>query len=133
MPLKKFTFLKILILLNSSLFYAQDIKEEIIVTGTLNPNLEVSSSVLQFTDTDLKTRGVFRIEDFLNNLTIIDPFNSSLQSNNSIGISTISIRGLGGDRSLVLVDGTRIAPGTSFNGRNEQDLNDIPLELVKKN
>ena len=31
-----------------------------------------------------------------------------------------------------MVDGTRIAPGTSFNGRNEQDLNDIPLELVKK-
>ena len=132
MPLKKFTFLKILFLLNSSIFYAQDIKEEITVTGSLNPNLEVSSSVFQFTDTDLKNRGTFRIEDFLNKLTIIDPSNSSLQSNNSIGISTISIRGLGGDRSLVLVDGTRIAPGTSFNGRNEQDLNDIPLELVKK-
>ena len=72
MPLKKFTFLKILFLLNSCTFYAQDIKEEIIVTGTLNPNLEVPSAVLQFTDTDLKIRGVFRIEDFLNNLTIID-------------------------------------------------------------
>ena len=68
MPLKKFTFLKILFLLNSSIFYAQDIKEEIIVTGSLNPNLEVSSSVFQFTDTDLKKRGTFRIEDFLNNL-----------------------------------------------------------------
>ena len=55
-----------------------------------------------------------------------------MQSNNSIGISTISIRGLGSDRSLILVDGTRIAPGTSFNGKNEQDLNDIPLELIKK-
>ena len=33
---------------------------------------------------------------------------------------------------MILVDGIRIASGTSFNGKNEQDLNDIPLELIKK-
>ena len=132
MSLNKYFFLKLLFFINASLIFTQDFKEEIIVTGSLNTNLEVTNSVFEFSDSDLKKSGVFRIEDFLNELPIIDPSNSSLQSNNSIGISSISIRGLGSDRSLILVDGTRIAPGTSFNGKNEQDLNDIPLELVKK-
>ena len=132
MPLNKYLFLKLLFFINASFIFTQDFKEEVIVTGSLNPNLAVTNSVLEFSELDFKKSGVFRIEDFLNELPIIDPSNSSLQSNNSIGISTISIRGLGSDRSLILVDGTRIAPGTSFNGKNEQDLNDIPLELIKK-
>ncbi len=132
MPLNKYLFLKLLFFINASFIFTQDFKEEVIVTGSLNSKLEVTNSVLEFSELDLKKSGVFRIEDFLNELPIIDPSNSSLQSNNSIGISTISIRGLGSDRSLILVDGTRIAPGTSFNGKNEQDLNDIPLELIKK-
>ena len=132
MPLNKYLFLKLLFFINASFIFTQDFKEEVIVTGSLNSNLAVTNSVLEFSELDLKKSGVFRIEDFLNELPIIDPSNSSLQSNNSIGISTISIRGLGSDRSLILVDGTRIAPGTSFNGKNEQDLNDIPLELIKK-
>ena len=132
MSLNKYFFLKLLLFINASVIFAQDFNEEVIVTGSLNSNLEVTNSVLEFSELDLKKNGVFRIEDFLNVLPIIDPSNSSLQSNNSIGISTISIRGLGSNRSLILVDGTRITPGTSFNGKNEQDLNDIPLELVKK-
>ena len=132
MPLNKYLFLKLLFFINASFIFTQDFEEEVIVTGSLNSNLAVTNSVLEFSELDLKKSGVFRIEDFLNELPIIDPSNSSLQSNNSIGISTISIRGLGSDRSLILVNGTRIAPGTSFNGKNEQDLNDIPLELIKK-
>ena len=132
MFLNKYFFLKLFLLINASYVITQDFKEEIIVTGSLNSKLDVTNSVLEFSDLDLKKNGIFRIEDFLNNLPIIEPSNSSLQSNNSIGISTISIRGLGSNRSLILVDGIRIASGTSFNGKNEQDLNDIPLELIKK-
>ena len=125
MSLNKYLFLKLLLFVNASIIFAQDFKEEVIVTGSLNSNLEVTNSVLEFSGLDLKKNGVFRIEDFLNELPIIDPSNSSLQSNLSIGISTISIRGLGSNRSLILVDGTRIASGTSFNGKNEQDLNAV--------
>ena len=103
MSLNKYLFLKLLLFVNASIIFAQDFKEEVIVTGSLNSNLEVTNSVLEFSELDLKKNGVFRIEDFLNVLPIIDPSNSSLQSNNSIGISTISIRGLGSNRSLILV------------------------------
>ena len=95
MSLNKYLFLKLLFFINASFIFTQDFKEEVIVTGSLNSNLAVTNSVLEFSELDLKKSGVFRIEDFLNELPIIDPSNSSLQSNNSIGISTISIRGLG--------------------------------------
>ena len=36
------------------MFITQDFKEEIIVTGSLNSNLDVTNSVLEFSDLDLK-------------------------------------------------------------------------------
>ncbi|CAM4258070.1 TonB-dependent receptor domain-containing protein [Pseudoalteromonas ostreae] len=47
----------------------------------------------------------------------------------SFGSSTIDLRGLGQNRTLVLIDGTRAVP---FSFRNSVDVNTIPAGLIKR-
>ena len=113
---------------------ADDFTEELVVTGTLikakevriiNPYFEVSKE-------DIEKSGAFRLEDYLSSLPQINPGNSALQSGFSNGIASVSLRGLGGDRTLVLIDGKRLSPGTPFDGHAEADINQIPDALVKR-
>ena len=113
---------------------ADDLTEELVVTGTLikakevriiNPYFEVSKE-------DIEKSGAFRLEDYLSSLPQINPGNSALQSGFSNGIASVSLRGLGGDRTLVLIDGKRLSPGTPFDGHAEADINQIPDALVKR-
>ena len=52
MFLNKYFFLKLFLLINASYVITQDFKEEIIVTGSLNSKLDVTNSVLEFSDLD---------------------------------------------------------------------------------
>ena len=56
MSLNKYFFLKLLLFINASVIFAQDFNEEVIVTGSLNSNLEVTNSVLEFSELDLKKK-----------------------------------------------------------------------------
>ena len=47
MPLNKYLFLKLLFFINTSFVFTQDFKEEVIVTGSLNSDLDVTNSVLE--------------------------------------------------------------------------------------
>jgi len=132
MPLIRNSFIVLLIFLNSLIIYSQEIQEEIVVTGSFTKEIQASNPIFTSSIGDIKKRGTFRVEDYLSSLPIVNPGNSALHSNFSTGTSTVSIRGLGGDRSLVLIDGKRLPSGSPLDGNAAQDLNQVPFALIKK-
>jgi len=105
--------------------------EEIVVTGTLirNPNLVASAPVTVVGQEEMQLRQTNVAEEVLRTLPGQVPGTGSATNNGSNGTANINLRGLGTQRSLVLLDGVRIVP-TDFFGRT--DLNNIPLALVDR-
>ena len=132
MSLIRNSFLVLIIFLNSLTIYTQVSQEEIIVTGSFIKEIQASNPIFTTSIDDINQRGTFRIEDYLSSLPMVNPENSALHSNFSTGISSVSIRGLGGDRSLVLIDGKRLPSGSPLDGNAAQDLNQVPFALIKK-
>ena len=132
---------KINILYLSLLFFTtfafaqiEETTEQLRVTGSLidSENLRVVNPFYRISKEDLDKTGTFRLEDYLSSLPQITPSNSALQSGFSTGTASVSLRSLGGDRTLLLIDGKRLSPGTPFDGHAEADINQIPDALVKR-
>ncbi|HEX4711430.1 TonB-dependent receptor domain-containing protein, partial [Phenylobacterium sp.] len=109
---------------------------EIVVTGTRipTPNLTSVAPVTSVTSADLKAQGVTRVEDLLNSLPQAFASQGSNVSNGSNGTATVNLRGLGSNRTLVLIDGRRLMAGnpTSSITSIAADLNFIPTSLVER-
>jgi iron complex outermembrane receptor protein len=105
--------------------------DTIVVTGSRipQPNLEGASPVTVVTAQDLKLQGTTRVEDMLNSLPQVFAGQSSTISNGASGIATVDLRGLGSERTLVLVNGRRLMPGDPTT--SAADLNAIPAALIK--
>jgi outer membrane receptor protein involved in Fe transport len=114
--------------------------EEIVVTGTHLRNLEsITLPSLTLSRSDMQQSGYSRVEEVfaalpqnlgeLSSAASTSPGISSLASSNSEGATAISLRGLGAESTLVLLDGKR-RPG-SVNGR-AVDISAIPLSLVER-
>lgn len=107
--------------------------EEITVTGSriaTDPNLISSSPVSQVNAEELTYRGITRVEDLINDLPQITPELSANESNGATGTATLDLRGLGSDRTLVLVNGHRMGFGDPF--ALAPDVNQIPGALVDR-
>jgi len=107
--------------------------EEITVTGSRIQDVNVtSSSHISVVDIEaIDNRGLTRVEDYLNDLPQISPSQSITNSNGASGTASVNLRNLGCGRTLVLMNGRRLAPGTTGGG-NCADLNSIPLLLLDK-
>ena len=107
--------------------------EEVVVTGTRlrDPNVISSSQITTVQIEDISDRGITRVEDYLNDLPQISPGQAITASNGSSGTATVNVRNLGCARTLVLINGQRLAPGTT-NGGNCADLNSIPTLLLER-
>ena len=107
--------------------------EEIVVTGTRlrDPNVISSSQITTVEIEDISDRGITRVEDYLNDLPQISPGQAITASNGSTGTATVNVRNLGCERTLVLINGQRLAPGTT-SGDNCADLNSIPTLLLER-
>ena len=115
--------------------------QEVVVTGSriATPNLDAISPVTVVTSEEIKQTGVVRIEDLVNSLPQVVADQGSGLSMGSNGTATINLRGLGSQRTLVLVNGRRMQggdPGASF-GTNPAfasaaDINQIPVALVER-
>jgi len=109
---------------------------EIVVTGTRipTPNLTSVAPVTSVTAADIKAQGVSRVEDLLNSLPQSFAAQGSNVSNASDGTATANLRGLGPNRTLVLIDGRRLMAGnpTSSIAPVAADLNFIPTALVER-
>src|ERR1700723_122737 len=107
--------------------------QEVVVTGSRiqSLNLVSISPVTTVTATDIAQTGATRIEDVLNTLPSVYAAQSSALSNGADGTASVNLHDLGAPRTLVLMDGRRLAPGAP-DGRNFADLDQIPIELVER-
>jgi iron complex outermembrane recepter protein len=113
--------------------YAQDTEiEQIVVTGSRikMANLEGTSPVTQVTNADIATQGVTRVEDLINQLPQAFAAQNATVANGATGTATVSLRGLGSARTLVLIDGRRMPYGGVTN--SAADLNQIPAAMVER-
>jgi iron complex outermembrane receptor protein len=116
--------------------FAQDAEadvEEVVVTGSRiqDPNIISSSQIATVTGEDIINRGITRVEDYLNDMPQISPGQSITNSNGASGTATANLRNLGCSRTLVLMNGKRLVPGTTGGG-NCADLNTIPTLLLDR-
>ena len=107
--------------------------EEVVVTGSriTNPNIVSTSQVQVVTAADIENRGAVRIEEDLNDLPQIAPGQIAQTANGSNGTATANLRNLGCDRTLVLINGKRMAPGTASGG-SCADISQVPALLIKR-
>jgi len=114
--------------------------QEVVVTGSriaVAPNDISISPITTVSALDIAQTGLIRTEDILNSLPSITAEQGSGQSISSTGTATVSLRDLGSQRTLVLVNGIRMNPGAgagSANGGNANaaDINQIPSELIER-
>lgn len=111
--------------------HAQD-EDAIVVTGSRipQPNLVTTSPVTQVTSEDITTQGVTRIEDMTNQLPQVFAAQNSTVSNGATGTAQVDLRGLGAQRTLVLINGRRMGYGSP--NSVPSDLNQIPGALVER-
>jgi iron complex outermembrane recepter protein len=108
--------------------------EEVVVTGSRlsTPNETAISPVTTVSALDIQQTGLTRVEDVLNNLPMVFAGTNSTTSNGADGTATVDLRGLGNQRTLTLVDGLRLGPGSAFGGRNFSDINQVPAALIER-
>ncbi len=112
-----------------------DLLEEVVVTGSRIPqkaNLVSASPVTQVDADEFLYTGTTRVEDLLNDLPQTFSDNNSTDSNGAVGTASVDLRGLGRDRTLVLVNGKRLVRGSPRQAGGGADLNSIPSVLVKR-
>ena len=106
--------------------------DTIIVTGSriARPDLTSSSplNVVGASDIALKG-GSANIENVLNDLPQVTATSTSASNNPGGGVATVNLRGLGSQRTLVLVDGRRYM---SYDVSQIVDLNTIPAALIER-
>jgi len=109
--------------------------QEVVVTGSRiqqSPNEVSISPVTSVTAIDIQQTGLTRTEDLLNNLPQVVAEQSSGLSISSFGTATVSLRGLGSDRTLVLINGRRMQPGGGLGPSSVADVDQIPAELIER-
>ena len=108
--------------------------QKITVTGSRipSPNLESTSPITQITAQDIKFTSPISIENLLNIMPQVVADQGNMVSNGSTGTANVNLRGLGAARTLVLVNGRPLPPGTPANGGYAADLNEIPLPLIQR-
>lgn len=105
---------------------------DITVTGSRiqAPGLTAISPVASVDQEAIALDRALNIESVLNRLPqFTGSFGGVSNGADSRGAATADLRGLGQNRTLVLIDGTRGAP---FSFRNSVDLNSIPAPLVSR-
>ncbi|MBY6105349.1 TonB-dependent receptor [Ferrimonas balearica] len=106
--------------------------ERIEVTGSRikRTDVESSSPVQVFDAEQIEEIGFTRVEDILNQLPQVEAAQSSFLANGSSGTATLDLRGLGPNRTLVLVNGRRLQPGGVYT--QSADVNQIPAAMIKR-
>ncbi|USX13312.1 TonB-dependent receptor [Oxalobacteraceae bacterium OTU3CAMAD1] len=106
--------------------------QKVEVTGSRIPTLNTDgvSPMVVLGAKDIKLDGVRNVESLLNNLPQVFASQSGNVVNGATGTATVNLRGLGDNRTLVLVDGRRMPAGSP--GTSAADLNQIPTALIKR-
>ncbi|HZG07742.1 MAG TPA: TonB-dependent receptor [Allosphingosinicella sp.] len=105
--------------------------ESIVITGSriARPDLEVASPVNVIGQEEIQLRQPNSAEDLLRDLPSVRPALGPSVNNGSNGSATVNLRGIGDNRTLVLLDGRRVVP---FSLDGTVDLNVMPIGLVER-
>src|SRR6266849_1521223 len=122
---------------------AAPVIEEVVVTGSriASPNATSASPIQVISTQEITATGKNDISDVINQLPQI--FNNDLGQDFSNrtsgltsagGVATADLRGLGPNRTLVLIDGRRLGQGSpyTFIQSPAPDLDQIPLFMVER-
>ena len=107
------------------------VADEIIVTGSRIARQDfVSNSPIASVDSaQFELTGTINTESLINTLPQAVPGLDRTSNNPGAGLATIDLRGLGSNRTLVLVNGDRIVPTL---GGGTVDINNIPTALIER-
>ncbi|MBQ73904.1 MAG: TonB-dependent receptor [Gammaproteobacteria bacterium] len=125
------------ILLSSPLVSAEQI-EEIVVTGSLIKGTPIDSAtnVSVFSRDSLDLQNSPSIVDFTKNLSFssgVDGDSNQFMSNASEGLANVNLRGLGPNRTLVLINGQRqVSVPVRLQAGRFVDINNIPAAAVER-
>src|SRR2546422_1478962 len=113
--------------------FAQQTVERVEITGSSIKRIDAETAlpVQIVSRQEIEATGAANVEQFLQGLGV------ALQGNNNTvaatasgatsgGISTVSLRGLGSQRTLVLIDGRRVSAGGTLTDSTSGDVNHIP-------
>ena len=105
--------------------------DEIITTGTRikNQNIAAASPITTIGAEEIAQQQTPNIERVFRDLPITIPGDGENVNNGTAGQATLDLRGLGPERSLILVDGKRLAP-FDINGIVSTDV--IPVNMLER-
>jgi outer membrane receptor protein involved in Fe transport len=113
--------------------------DTIVVTGTriLKRDYVSNSPIVTVDAEQFESRMGLNIESYLNQMPEFNPASSPVTTQfdvqitpiNSVGVATISLRGFGANRNLILVDGKRPVP---INALMVTDINGIPSAMIAR-
>ena len=111
--------------------------EEITVTGSriVRRDLDAASPIVTIDSDRLENSSTIGIESVLNQMPQFVPEGTQFDSGNTasgaatLGIASVNLRGIGANRTLVLVDGRRAQPA---NASLVVDLNTIPSAAIER-
>lgn len=104
-------------------------ESDIVVTGSriARRNTDSAAPVAVVQDAEFKLSGTVNVEQVINTLPQVVPGSTGFDNNPGGGVATLNLRGLGTNRSLVLVNGRR---WMFFDTTQVVDLNTIPTFLI---
>lgn len=105
--------------------------DEVITTGTRikNENLVAASPITTIGQEEISLKQTPNIERVFRDLPITIPGDGENVNNGTAGQATLDLRGLGPQRSLILIDGKRLAP-YDINGIVTTDV--IPINMLER-
>jgi len=105
--------------------------DEIIITGTRikNQNVVAASPITTIGAEEIAAQQTPNIERVFRDLPITIPGDGENVNNGTAGQATLDLRGLGPERSLILIDGKRLAP-YDINGIVSTDV--IPVNMLER-
>ena len=120
---------------------AQDGNDDIVVTGSRIAKSEFTSAdPIQIIDPDsAKLQGQVQLADILQStpaaqgsIQITSALSNRVIANGGNDVQTVSLRGLGAERTLVLINGRRAGPAGIRGSVAPFDLNVLPLSVVRQ-
>jgi outer membrane receptor protein involved in Fe transport len=111
--------------------------QTIVVTGShiRRVDLETSNPVTVVSSQQIQASGALTLGDLVQSLPSMagSATNPSVNNGGGTGASTVSLRGLGASRTLVLIDGHRVPSNIALGAPDiAPDINAIPAELVER-
>ena len=112
--------------------------EEVVVTGTRIRTTDQGALPVQtITQQQIQQSGASTPEQFLQSVSIAVQGNTNNVAATgsgalSGGVSSVSLRGLGSQRTLVLINGQRVAGGGNITDSTSVDVNSIPLAALER-